>query len=293
MNSMTGFGAASVPFGSVSLRVEVSGINRKQPEYVINLPRSWAELESQVRDFVSRRISRGRVCVVATLGSVSGNSGGNICINHERLASLCENLKIISSACHRPVELGLDALLRIGVLSESAEDIMPLPRVWSEALSPALTDAMDAFMQMRSREGETLCRDLLSRVAELYRMRDDILRLAADVPLRYRKLLFKRLTEQGLSPEEPDERLVKELALYADKCDMSEELTRLLSHLQQFEAMCRQPQAVGRSLDFLCQEIFRELNTAASKANSAPLAQIIVSAKTELEKIREQVQNVE
>ena len=104
---------------------------------------------------------------------------------------------------------------------------------------------------------------------------------------------MRRLKEQGLTPEEPDERLVKELALFADKCDVSEEMTRLDSHLRQFEKICRSADVGGRPLDFLCQEIFRELNTTGSKANSAELAQLVVTAKTELEKIREQVQNVE
>ena len=116
---------------------------------------------------------------------------------------------------------------------------------------------------------------------------------ASGVSTRHKETLLKRLAESGLPLPLDDERIIKEIALFADKCDVSEEMTRLASHLTQFEKICDKTEPVGRTLDFLCQEIFRELNTTGSKANDATLAQLVVNAKTELEKIREQVQNIE
>ena len=135
--------------------------------------------------------------------------------------------------------------------------------------------------------------DLLSRIGTLRQFRAGLMQRASGVALRHRETLLKRLEESGLPIPADDERIIKEIALFADRCDVTEEMTRLESHLNQFERICDKTEAVGRTLDFLCQEIFRELNTTGSKANDAELAQMVVSAKTELEKIREQVQNIE
>ncbi len=294
MNSMTGFGAASVPFCGASLRVEISGINRKQLECAINLPRPWAELEPQVREFVAQRISRGRVSVFAAPQSADGSDKGALHLHRDKLEALQGRLEEVKAICGRDVQLSVDALLRLGVLTDSVGETASIESVWKEALLPALQQAMEYFLQMRAQEGANLARDLWTRVTKLHELRAQMLQSAVDVPARYRESLLRRLIEQGLVLDEPDERLVKELALFADKCDVSEEMTRLHSHLQQFEKfISRSDEAVGRPLDFLCQEIFRELNTTGSKANSAELAQLVVTAKTELEKIREQVQNVE
>ena len=136
-------------------------------------------------------------------------------------------------------------------------------------------------------------RDLLARIQTLRGYREKLAERAAGVPARYRENLMKRLEECGLPLPLDDERIVKEIALFADRCDVTEEMTRLSSHLDQFEKICEKDEPVGRTLDFLCQEIFRELNTTGSKANDAALAQLVVDAKTELEKVREQVQNIE
>jgi len=140
---------------------------------------------------------------------------------------------------------------------------------------------------------ETSQRDLLGRIATLRQFREQLMERAAGVATRHREVLLKRLAEAGLPLPLDDERIIKEIALFADRCDVSEEMTRLESHLNQFEKICDKAEPVGRTLDFLCQEIFRELNTTGSKANDAELAQLVVTAKTELEKIREQVQNIE
>ncbi len=294
MNSMTGFGAAAVPFCGASLRVEISGINRKQLECAINLPRPWAELEPQVREYVAKRVSRGRVSIFAVPQSTDGSDKGLLHLHRDKLEALKGRLEEVKTICGRDVQLSVDALLRLGVLTDSVGEAVSPEAVWGEALLPALQRAMEHFLQMRAQEGGNLARDLRTRVAKLHELRAKMLQSAVDVPARYRESLLRRLAEQGLVLGEPDERLAKELALFADKCDVSEEMTRLHSHLQQFEKfISRSDEAVGRPLDFLCQEIFRELNTTGSKANSAELAQLVVTAKTELEKIREQVQNVE
>ena len=291
MNSMTGFGAASAPLNNATLRVEIGGVNRKQTEISISLPRAWAELESQVRELVAGAVSRGRVNVSISLQATASGTG-NITVNKAKLAALQQCMAEVSDSLQQPLTPTLDALVRLGVIGEESESDISIETAWTAA-EPAVKEALQAFLTLRAEEGANLRADLLARINTLRQYREQLIARAAGVPARYREQLLKRLEESGLPLPADDERIIKEIALFADRCDVSEETTRLASHLDQFEKICDKPEAVGRTLDFLCQEIFRELNTTGSKANDATLAQLVVTAKTELEKIREQVQNIE
>ncbi len=291
MNSMTGFGAATAPLNNANIRVEIGGVNRKQTEISVSLPRAWAELESSVRELVAGAVSRGRVNVTISLQATAAGTG-NICVNKAKLNALQQCLAEVGASLQQPVAPTLDALVRLGVIAEESEaDITP-ETAWAAA-EPAVREALQAFLTLRAEEGANLRADLLARINTLRDYREQLIARASGVPARYREQLMKRLEESGLPLPVDDERIIKEIALFADRCDVSEETTRLASHLDQFERICDKQEAVGRTLDFLCQEIFRELNTTGSKANDAELAQLVVTAKTELEKIREQVQNVE
>lgn len=291
MNSMTGFGAATASLKGASLRVEVSSVNRKQAEIVVCLPKAWAEHESNVRDYVASQVSRGRISVSINLQSIESASRP-LALHSAKLAMLSARLEEVAALTGHTVTPTLDGLLRLGILAEETEADMSAQEVW-DVLLPVVKEAVRSFLEMRSREGASLRVDMLERINGLRLIREQLLQLAPQVVERYRGALLKRLEEAGVAMLAQDERLVKEIALFADKCDVSEELTRLASHLNQFEQLCNSEDAVGRTLDFLCQEIFRELNTTGSKANNADMAQLVVAAKTELEKIREQVQNVE
>ena len=291
MNSMTGFGAASASLKRCSLRVEIGGVNRKQTEIAISLPRAWAELETRVREVVAGPISRGRVNVSISLQSSSGGAIP-LQLHAEKLADLRMHLLSLAASLEQPVQPTLDALIRLGIIAEESEADISAEEAW-QAIQPALEEALQKFCSLRATEGENMKRDLLARIDTLRQLRSEIKEQAATVPAHYREMLLKRLQEADLPFPADDERIIKEIALFADRCDVSEELTRLGSHLDQFCRLCDSAEPVGRTLDFLCQEIFRELNTTGSKANDAALAQLVVTAKTELEKIREQVQNIE
>ncbi len=291
MNSMTGFGAATAPLASASLRVEIGGVNRKQTEVAVTLPRAWAALETTVRELVAGAVSRGRVNISISLQQTAGGAAP-ITINRERLTALTAQLAELENTLGKPVDTSLEALLRLGVLAEETESDLPLETV-EAAVVPAVQEALHAFLTLRAQEGANMKQDLLTRINTLRGYRVALMERASGVALRHREALLKRLEESGLPIPADDERIIKEIALFADRCDVTEEMTRLESHLNQFERICDKTEAVGRTLDFLCQEIFRELNTTGSKANDAELAQMVVSAKTELEKIREQVQNIE
>ncbi len=288
---MTGFGRGSAATAKWVARVEISTVNRKQAEVVVMMPRELAEIDGPIRKQVQAVVSRGRVQVNLALEPVA--SGGAAARVDATLARAFEAAFVeLSALIHRKVQPSAAEFLRQpGLLAIGSPEIAA-DEAWLAA-EPALRDALVQLAAMRSHEGEHLAEDLAARLATLDGL---CARLAAEAParpLRQRELLLKRLREAGLDLDPADERVVKEIALFADRCDITEELTRLASHFAKFRNYMAGAEAPGRALDFLCQEIFRELNTIGSKANDAGIAQTIVEAKTELEKIREQVQNVE
>lgn len=290
---MTGFGAASASWKDKTLRVEISGVNRKQVEAAISLPRTWAEMEQPLRQKITSAVSRGRVNLSVTVQSAECAALSGELVLHENavetLKRHLQRLEELGLPCAQP---NIDNLFRIGAF-EMQTETTPLPDEILPILLPLADEALQAFLAMRKQEGEALRCDLLDKLGGLRRLREDMIAQAAGIPAHYRELLMKRLTDAGIPVDLSDERIIREVALFADRCDVSEEMVRLASHFDQFETLCAQDEPVGRPLDFLCQEIFRELNTTGSKANDATLAQLVVTAKTELEKIREQVQNIE
>lgn len=292
MHSMTGFGRGTHTTESWLANVEAASINRKQIEIVANLPRALQSLESSVRQATLPHVSRGRVQISVKLEKPDALDSA-VRINTTLAKSFEAAFAELSQAIGRPLApSSADFLRQPGILETGElEDIDP-DAAW-HAIAPALDEAIKNLNIMRASEGSDLKADLIDRLAKLGDFTATILKQAPFRPERQRDLLLRRLTELGLPFELDDERLLREVALFADRCDISEEITRLDSHFGKFREYASSNEAVGRSLDFLCQELFREFNTIGSKANDALIAQTVVEAKTELEKMREQVQNVE
>jgi len=287
---MTGYGRGTAAFEGRQVAVELSSVNRKQAEISLSLPRALLELEPRVRDEINAHLSRGRLTVAVGLHSKGGGSTGGINLTaakayRNKLESVRKTLKLGG-------EITLDQVLRgPGVLdSENVE--IDTEAIWP-ALQKALKAALEQFVQMRKREGKALATDLLGRSLAIQKNVKTISVLAPKVMEHHRGLLLERVTKAGLEIEASDERLLKEIVFFADRSDISEELTRLRSHLDQFAGHLNKDEPVGRTLDFLLQELFRETNTIGNKANFLAISQIVVGMKTELEKLREQVQNIE
>lgn len=288
---MTGFGRGSAATAAWVARLEIGTVNRKQAEVVVMLPKDLAELDAGIRKLAQAVVSRGRVQVNVALEPAAGGTA-NVRVDAVLARGLEEAFTQLSGAIGRPVQpQATDFLRQPGVLTIGAREIDPA-EAWA-AIEPALHDALGQLTAMREREGADLAADLITRLSTLDDLTGRIAAAAPERPLRQRELLLKRLREAGLELDLTDERVARELALFADRCDVSEELTRLASHFGKFREYMAAPEPPGRALDFLCQEIFREFNTIGAKANDAGIAQAVVEAKTELEKIREQVQNVE
>jgi uncharacterized protein (TIGR00255 family) len=291
MHSMTGFGRGSAATDDFLATVEVSSVNRKQSEIVFQAPRELAGLEAAARRAATAATSRGRLQITVRLDRPA-DAPLPVRVD-ARLAQAFETaFQQLSATLGRTVApVAGDFLRQSGIISLEESEI-DLDAAW-RAVEPALHAALDQLRAMRSSEGGDLKRDLLARIALLDSFARKLESDAPARPVRYREMLDKRLRDAGLDLQADDERVVKEIALFADRCDISEELTRLDSHLRKFHEYLDGSEPPGRALDFLCQEIHREFNTIGSKSNDAGVAQTVVQAKTELEKIREQVQNIE
>jgi uncharacterized protein (TIGR00255 family) len=287
---MTGYGRGTATLDGRQVAVELSSVNRKQAEISLSLPRTLLELEPRMRDEINAHISRGRLTVAVGLHAKEGKRSG--AINVAAAKEYRDQLKALRKSLKLEGEITLDQVLRgPGVLdSENAE--IETETAWP-ALKKALKAALDQFVKMRKQEGEALAADLRKRVLAIQKNVKTIGVLAPKVMEHHRGTLLERAAKAGLEIEGADERLLKEIVFFADRSDISEELTRLRSHLDQFFGQLGKDEPVGRTLDFLLQEMFRETNTIGNKANFLAISQIIVGMKTELEKLREQVQNIE
>jgi uncharacterized protein (TIGR00255 family) len=290
---MTGYGRGTATFEGRQIAVELSSVNRKQAEISLSLPRALLELEPRVRDEINAHISRGRLTVAVGLHAKGGGKDGKAgAINVAAAKEYRDQLEALRKSLKLGGEITLDQVLRgPGVLdSENVE--IATETAWP-ALKKALKTALDQFVQMRKHEGEALAADLRKRVLAIQKNVKTIGVLAPKVMEHHRGVLLERAAKAGLEIEASDERLLKEIVFFADRSDISEELTRLRSHLDQFFGQLGKDEPVGRTLDFLLQELFRETNTIGNKANFLAISQIVVGMKTELEKLREQVQNIE
>ncbi|MGJ8696066.1 MAG: YicC/YloC family endoribonuclease [Verrucomicrobiaceae bacterium] len=291
MQSMTGFGRGEHATDHFIARVEIASVNRKQADIVFNLPRELGEIEPILRKDVLNVVSRGRVNVSINLEAASTVSD-SLAIDETRAQALEAAFTQLSDLLNRPIQPDSHDFLRAPGVFLFQESGMDADHAL-EAIRPALSDALDRLVEMRTREGLDLKQDFQDRLTILEQETAAIAEKSPNVVVRQRENLHNRLRDAEIDLDLADERLLKEIALFAERCDISEETTRLDSHFAKFRESLELREPVGRPLDFLCQEINRELNTIGSKANDADIAQHVVTGKTELEKIREQVQNVE
>ncbi len=290
MHSMTGFGRGTHAAAHVVIRVEASSVNRKQGEVHFFMPRDLAELEARLRKHVLGRVTRGRDNITVPL-EPPGGAGSGVRVNVAKARALKAAFLDMSRELDQEITPGASDYLRAPDVFLFEEDYK-VEEVWG-AMRPALDEALDGLVQMRAEEGADLKAELERILAHLEALTNEIEEHAPAVIANHRENLLRRLRDAELDLDAGDERVLKEVALFADRCDITEEITRLRSHFRKFHAYMNSSGVVGRSMDFLCQEINREFNTIGSKANDATLAQAVVNSKTELEKIREQVQNIE
>jgi len=289
MNSMTGYGRASGPLGTFTLTIQVSSVNRKSLDLSVALPGPWESLEPAVGEQVRRVAVRGKVHVDVEL---TGVKGAGPAWDEAAAAEALSRLEAFAEGRGVPFTPTPELLWQILNGQRLAAELPPADEA-APQVAALLDEALREFAAMRAKEGEALLVDFLTRLGTLGRHVAAVAERAPQVPAAYREQLFKRLREAGLELDLADERVLKEIALFADRCDVTEEITRLRSHLHQLEALLKSGKEIGRKAEFLLQEIGREVHTIGSKANDLAVSRHVIELKNELERIREQIANVE
>ncbi|HEU5079965.1 MAG TPA: YicC/YloC family endoribonuclease [Opitutaceae bacterium] len=290
MRSMTGYGRASAALGNSTLTVQVSSVNRKTLDLTVSIPEEWESLEPKVGELVRKHAARGKIHVDI---EVTGNSSANVPTWDEAaIAQVVSKLSALTNRLGHSFNATPELLWQIANSQRTEGDSVSM-EIAEPVIVKSLEEALEKFAAMRAKEGAALLSDLLARLQILTGHVAIIAERSAIVPKNYREQLMLRLRQAGLELNLDDERVLKEVALFADRCDISEEITRLRSHFEQFTALLNGNTEIGRKAEFILQEMGREVHTIGSKANDLTISRSVIELKNELERIREQVANVE
>lgn len=290
---MTGFGRGEFQDNEHRLIVEIKAVNHRYNEIVIRMPKNLGPLEDKIRRSVSNVLVRGRIDIFITMDEY-GQKKKTVRIDKELAIAYNKALKDLGELFSAAVNDNIYQIAKfpdVIKVEEVTEDVLVL---WPK-LSQAVDVAIHNLMSMRLAEGLNIQQDLALRITDIESYITTVEQRAPQVLVEYREKILGRM-EELLSTvgEEPDAgRILQETAIFADKTSITEELVRLKSHLTQFRVALNADEAVGRKLDFIVQEINRETNTIASKANDFTIANVVIEIKSEIEKVREQIQNIE
>ena len=285
---MTGHGRGTARANGLRVVAECFSVNRRQGEVALAVSRELAWIEPRVREEVLKRISRGKVQVSLSVERSSQSTA--VFIDKRRAAEFLSEARSLHKELNLGGVISLEMILAApGVLhteDTTGRELWPL-------VSRALGAALDGLLAMRVREGAYLKKELARGVAGMTAIVRRVRVLAPRVPKRQRELLLRRLQSARLPADVLDPRVATEIAIFAERCDITEELARLESHLAQFRENLESDGPVGRTLEFLAQEMGREWNTAGAKANDAKISLLVVDAKAKLDRVREQLANIE
>ena len=291
MKSMTGYGKGQTAHNGRQVTIEVKAVNHRFLDLNLKLPKGFLFLDDLIRKTLSKVISRGHLDVYVTYDNQSEDKGSYICNNQ-----LGKDFYFLGELLSR--EIGIENDLTISSIMK-APDVLErvMPEENEEELKNlvvlSLASALTSLEEMRIAEGDEIKKDLALKLDILKKTRDEIESLSPKVTVDYKEKLTARISEYLAMPELDEQRIATEVALFADRSAIDEELTRLKSHFKQFDDLLVSEDPVGRKLDFLLQEINRETNTIGSKANFIEITNLVLKMKNEIEKIREQVQNIE
>lgn len=292
IKSMTGFGRGEYLGDSYNFKIEIKAVNNRYSDISIRMPRYMNFLEEKIKKEIKDEIGRGRVDVYINLEYID-ESSLNIQVDLPLAKKSMEALENLTEELDLKENIRISELMNVSDLIKIEREILDEDELW-ESLKKALKEAVDDIVQMKKVEGNALKIDMLNRLELIESTIFEIEKRAYLVVDEYKDKLEERIEDLlGNEIKIDDERLANEIVIYADKSDVSEELTRLKSHIAQFRSITKEDEPVGRKLDFLIQELNRETNTIGSKSSDIEITQNVVEIKSEIEKIREQVQNVE
>ncbi len=291
IRSMTGYGAAEEILNGRDIRVEIKSVNHRYFEYSARVPRSCGFVEEKMKRLLSDGISRGKVEVGVTLQTVEGLNE-EISVNKDVVKSYVDALRSIKDEFGLADDLTLSAVAKFPDAFTVVKEETDEEALWVDIESVA-KKALEAFVKMRETEGERMKADVLEKADGIEKMVAVVEERSPETVNEYRERLLAKMEEVLENSQIDKTRIVQEAAIYADKVAVDEETVRLRSHLAQLRKILDMDEPVGRKLDFLIQEVNREANTIGSKCSDVEIAQVVVNIKSEIEKIREQIQNIE
>ena len=290
IKSMTGYGKGNISQNLRNYQVEIKSVNHRYLDISVKMPRVLSYLEDEVKKIISSKVKRGKIDVFITFEN-SSTEGKEIKINNEiakmyidQLKKLAQEENILSNIEVTEISKYPDVL--------SIQNVQDEEQIKKELIETTMI-ATDKLIQMRQTEGTKMAEDLLQRIQKIEQKIEEISELSTGLIEEYVVKLENRIKEILKNQEVDESRLAQEVVIYADKCSIEEEVTRLKSHISQFEKLLNSDETVGKKLDFIIQEMNRETNTIGSKANNLDITNGVIDIKTEIENIREQVQNIE
>lgn len=291
MKSMTGYGRAKLEKNDRIYKIEIKSVNHKYSDITIKMPKSLSYLEDNVKKQIASNISRGKVDVFVTFENYS-QAGKQITINKELAKQYIEKFKELAEENELPSNINITEITKLPevvTLKETEDD----EEIIKKELLECTKEAIKNFVEMRLQEGSKIKEDLKKRIDKVEKLVNKISEHSTRLIEEYVVKLEERVKELLKTDIVDKSRLAMEVVLYADKCSVEEELTRLKSHIVQFNNFLEVEEPIGKKMDFLLQEMNRETNTIGSKSGSLEITNLVVNIKTELEDIREQIQNIE
>ena len=290
IKSMTGFGRGKYENEGRTYTIEIKAVNHKYSDISIKMPRFFNSLEDAIRKKISSVISRGKIDVYITFENYS-DKGTNIRLNKELAKTYIDELKALAEETGIQNNINVMELAKFPEVLKLDEDSQE--EIIGRELNIALEEALEKFIQMKEIEGAKLVEDIEKRIENVQTKVEEISNYSSNLIQEYIVRLEARVKELLNTDIVDENRLAQEIVIYSDKCSIEEELTRLRSHIAQFKRLLKETSPIGKKFDFLVQEMNRETNTIGSKANCLEITNRVIDIKTELENIREQIQNIE
>ncbi len=293
IRSMTGYGRAQATVGTINVTVELKSVNHRYFEFNSRVPRNYGFLEEKLKSFVGSLVSRGKVECYVSVENLE-DSEVEILVNHGLAASYLKAYRELAQRNELDIrdELAISSLVRNSDIFTVHKQEADEEKIW-EAVKTVAAEAVAKFISMRETEGEKLKNDVLSRAEFILNKVSVIEERSPETVKEYNEKLLSRINEFLSDVQVDEQRLLTECAIFADKVAVAEETVRLRSHIDQLGQFLNSTEAVGRKIDFLVQEMNREANTIGSKAQDVTIARCVIDIKAEIEKIREQIQNIE
>lgn len=291
LRSMTGYGRSQKILNGRDILVEIRSVNHRYYEYSSRVPRTFSYIDEKLKGLLKTGISRGKVEVAVTINNIEGKDS-EIAINKGVAEGYVNALRSVSEELGLEDDLSLSKLIKLPDIFNIQKTPDDEEQVWND-VSEVTKEALERFVEMRKVEGERLRNDVIQKADAILEMVGRVEKLSPQTVENYRNRLYKKLSEILEDKNIDEQRILTEAAVFSEKIAVDEETVRLRSHISQLKTMLDADEAVGRKLDFIVQEMNREVNTIGSKAQDLNVTKIVVDMKAEIEKIREQIQNIE